>query len=90
MLKTMKQTTFEDFLSDKCECHTNNDPAGFENWLERLDSQEIMDYAEEYGKEQYEAGHITGELKERNVIAGVDFGGDLVKLANLTLKNHVF
>ena len=44
-----KTQDFEDFLSDKCDTHTNNDPAGFEKWLEELDGQEYMDYAEEWG-----------------------------------------
>lgn len=42
--------SFEEFLSDKCETHTNNSPEGFEKWLENLDTQEVMDYAQEYGK----------------------------------------
>lgn len=48
--------TFDEFLSDICDCHTNNSPEGFENWLEQLDTQEIMDYAQAYGELQYEAG----------------------------------
>jgi len=42
--------SFEDFLSDKCPTHTNNSPEGFERWQEQLDVQEVMDYAEEYGR----------------------------------------
>ena len=45
-----KKIDFEDFLSDKCDTHTNNDPAGFERWLEQLDGDEYMNYAQEYGK----------------------------------------
>ncbi len=42
--------SFEEWLSDeKCDTHTNNNPAGFEKWLENLDTQELIDYAQEYG-----------------------------------------
>lgn len=53
----MKQS-FEDFLLDQCPsgCHTNNSPEGFERWLEQLDGQEYMDFAEEYGQKCYEEG----------------------------------
>lgn len=47
---------FEDFLSDKCDCHTNNDPSGFDNWLERLDVQELMDWGQEFGEECFLKG----------------------------------
>lgn len=59
----MKTKTFEDFLSDKCQCHTNNDPAGFENWVEQLDSQELTDFAQEYGSERYAEGFLAGQLQ---------------------------
>jgi hypothetical protein len=45
--------TFEDFLNDKCcpsELQTNNSPEGFERWLESLDVQDVIDYAEMFGK----------------------------------------
>jgi hypothetical protein len=42
-------TTFEQFLIDRCQVYTNNSPEGFENWLERQDTGDIMDYAEMYG-----------------------------------------
>lgn len=47
----MKQT-FEQFLEEKCpaELQTNNDPAGFERWVEQLDVQEVIDLAEEWGR----------------------------------------
>ena len=47
----MKYKDFEDYLSEQCDCHTNNDPAGFDKWLEELDVQEYMDYADEYASE---------------------------------------
>lgn len=52
----MKQQTFEEFLSDKCECHTNNDPAGFERWLEQLDGNEYMEFAQIWGEREYLRG----------------------------------
>ena len=51
--------TFEDFLSDRCHSHTNNGPEGFERWLEDLDTQEVMDYAEDYGEYVYREGRIA-------------------------------
>ena len=53
---TIKTIDFEDFLSDKCDTHTNNDPAGFEKWLEELDIQELEDYGQEFGEECYLKG----------------------------------
>jgi hypothetical protein len=55
MLKYNKMETkiksFEEYLSDnKCDTHTNNDPAGFEKWLEQLDIDELIKYADEYGE----------------------------------------
>lgn len=40
--------TFEEFLMDKCPCHTNNSPEGFERWEENLDIQELIDYVDEF------------------------------------------
>ena len=48
--------TFEEFLQDICPCHTNNSPEGFENWLADRDVQDIMDYAETYGKVCFNKG----------------------------------
>jgi|LakMenE18May11ns_1017448.scaffolds.fasta_scaffold8727252_2 hypothetical protein len=56
--------TFEQFLEDKCPCHTNNSPEGFERWLEQLDVQEVMDYAEDYGK--YVKEYVLQNLPELN------------------------
>lgn len=55
--------TFEEFLEDKCPCHTNNSPEGFEKWLEQLDTQEVMDYAESYGELVYLEGQKWGMKK---------------------------
>lgn len=58
-----KIDTFEEFLQDKCDTHTNNSPEGFEKWLEQLDTQEVMDYGEEYGKYvKYEVLSNIGDM----------------------------
>ena len=54
-LKT-KYRDFEDFLSSKCGCHTNNSPEGFERWLENLDLQEMQDFGEEWGELRFLEG----------------------------------
>lgn len=79
--------TFENFLSEKCDCHTNNDPAGFENWLEQLDVQELMDWGQEFGEKCFEEGKHFEEKQqgdEMSKIAGVDFSEPLDNLANIT------
>lgn len=62
----MKQT-FEEFLQDKHmeDYHGTDDdaPDAYEAWVSNLDIQEVIDYAEKFGEEQYESGHIKGELK---------------------------
>ena len=48
------QNTFEEFLKKKWPAEGVLDdeiPDKFEAWLEQLDNSEIMEYAEEYGKE---------------------------------------
>lgn len=47
---------FEEFLESECPCHTNNDPAGFENWLDDLDTEQLMNYADRYGNLKYLQG----------------------------------
>lgn len=47
----MKYKNFEDFLSEKCPCHTNNGPEGFDRWEEQLDIQELIDFADLYAEE---------------------------------------
>lgn len=47
----MKIKTFNEFLMDKCDTHTNNSPEGFERWEENLDIQELEDLAQEWGDE---------------------------------------
>ena len=44
--------TFEQYLMDRCPSHTNNSPEGFERWVENLDVQEVIDYAESWGRIQ--------------------------------------
>ena len=62
------KTTFEEFLQNTCpsERHTNNDPEGFENWLEEQDVNDIMEYAEMYGKFCRNEGeqNLLNEIKE--------------------------
>lgn len=43
--------TFENYLMDICPSHTNNGPEGFERWLEDLDQEELMCYADDYTAE---------------------------------------
>ena len=52
---------FEEFLSDKCDTHTNNSPEGFEKWLEEQDGEEYINYAQEYVNECLEAGILQGK-----------------------------
>ena len=60
----MEYKNFEEFLSYKCDTHTNNDPAGFERWLEELDGEEYIKYADEYAELQslksYDEGYHRG------------------------------
>lgn len=64
----MKQT-FENYLEEvHAKLYTGTDDDMLDqcnDWVANLDIQEVIDYAEQWGAEQYEAGHITGELKER-------------------------
>jgi hypothetical protein len=50
--------SFEEFLGEKCpsELQTNNSPEGEDNWVERLDVQELINFAEEYGEVMYKKG----------------------------------
>lgn len=50
--------TFEEFLGSKCpgELQTNNSPEGEDKWVEQLDVQELIDFANEYGEKKYESG----------------------------------
>lgn len=49
-----KYQSFEDFLEDKHgEDYMGTDddmPDAYENWMSNLDVQEVIDYAEEWGK----------------------------------------
>jgi hypothetical protein len=58
----MKQT-FEQFLQDICPCHTNNSPEGYENWLADLDVNDVMEYAESFGRIMYNNGHTDANKK---------------------------
>lgn len=58
--------TFEQYLAEVCPSHTNNSPEGFERWMENLDVQEVIDYAERWGKIQILEAQIQTlkEIKE--------------------------
>lgn len=60
--------TFEEYLEEiaPSEVHTNNDPAGFERWLEQLDTQEVMDYAQGYGEYAHDKGYEIGKSESSN------------------------
>ena len=62
MGKPMK--TFEEFLQDKHGENyngTDDDMSdAFDNWVSNLDTQEVMDYAESYGREVYKSGYDEG------------------------------
>jgi hypothetical protein len=55
--------TFEKYLEEVCHSYTNNSPEGFERWMENLDVQEVIDYAERWGKIQILEAQIQ-TLKE--------------------------
>ena len=90
MQLTNMKDTFEEFLSDNCPCHTNNDPAGFENWLEQLDGEQYMEFGQEYGEKMFEKGknfetnEMLNDLEKKDIIAGVDFKEPLDSLENIT------
>ena len=69
-MKITEKSTFEEFLEEiaPANVHTNNSPEGFETWLEQLDSQEIMDFAESYGRMKYLQGKIDA-VNEKNLLA---------------------
>ena len=77
-----KLETFEQFLMEKCPCHTNNSPEGFEKWLENLDIDELMDYAMDYRNQSLTDyhNHIVEILeKERQTWAKESIGEVAVK-----------
>jgi hypothetical protein len=54
----MNYESFEKFLEDKCDCHTNNSPEGFERWLEDLDGETLIAYADRYAQLKYVQGRL--------------------------------
>lgn len=56
--------TFDDFLKDQhAKNYTGTDddmPDQFDHWVSELSSQEVIDYAEEFGKEVSKAGYDDG------------------------------
>lgn len=63
----MKQS-FEEYLSDKCPCHTNNSPEGFENWLEQLDVERYILYGMDFATKCYNKGKIDGLNRAREIL----------------------
>lgn len=63
----MLKQSFEEYLSDQCDCHTNNSPEGFENWLADLDGEEYMSYAQDYGQQCFQEGKQQ-ELDKMNAV----------------------
>ncbi len=64
----MKTQTFEEYLEEQCFTGENNMvldddmPDFLDNWIGNLDVQEVIDYAEEYGKKMYLAGKEVEDL----------------------------
>lgn len=63
----MKQS-FEEFIREKCpdELQTNNSPEGEDRWIEQLDVQELIDFAEEYGSKEFARGFTDGQVAGMN------------------------
>ena len=49
------------FLKNKQE-----DSVGEDRWVEQLDGQELMDFAEEYGSKKYAQGFMDGQVAGMN------------------------
>ena len=67
--------SFEDFIRTKCPSiyQTNNSPEGEDRWVEQLDGQELIDFAEEYGSKKYAQGFQDGQvagINTANMIMG--------------------
>lgn len=58
---TTKTIDFEDFLADQCDTHTNNDPAGFDKWLEELDGEQYMEFGQMYAEKVHEQSYLQGK-----------------------------
>lgn len=64
--------SFEEYLRDDVwepEGVLDDDmPDAFESWLEGIDVNEIMEYAEDYGLEIWKKAYITGEQDAYNEV----------------------
>lgn len=96
----MKIQTFEKWLEeDKWEPEGVLDddmPDAFDAWLAELDTQEVMDFAEEWGEKRFLDGKelvlktFEPNIKklqhslDNKIIAGVDFSEPLDSLENIT------
>ncbi len=69
----MNIKTFESYLEEVApsEVHTNNSPEGFERWLEQLGNDELMQFAEYYGKEMYTEGLKKGIVQGSEIAISV-------------------
>jgi succinate dehydrogenase flavin-adding protein (antitoxin of CptAB toxin-antitoxin module) len=87
---------FEDYLKEvhAQQYHGLDDEMtdDFEKFLDNLDIDVCMLYADRYATEKYKEGYANGivaqvrKWKDKEVIAGVDFKEPLTKLDELTAK----
>lgn len=52
--------TFKDYLIEKSGCHTKKSLDGFERWLENLDQDLLMSYAERFAEHRHQQGVLEG------------------------------
>lgn len=64
--------TFEEFLLNKCQNHTNNSQEGYERWLENRDIDEMISYADEYNNKSLTDyhNHIVEKVNTLNAYNG--------------------
>ncbi len=77
-MKQSFESYLEEYYEQNVNSNSNNMNPEFESardgWFSNLDVQEVIDLAETWGAEQWEGGHITGELKERKNTANAIIG----------------
>ena len=44
------------------EYQTNNSPEGEDRWIEQLDTEELISFAEKYGSKRYADGFMRGQV----------------------------
>jgi hypothetical protein len=64
---------FEDFLMNRCPAHTNNSADGYERWLENMDIDLMIDYANEFKNDALTDyhNHIVEKVKEMKIAQNV-------------------